>query len=245
MRVNVAHHSLQFTDPPKQKLADAREIFSRAARRAVRWFTGTEATGGDAGVAALRAAARDFGYKLWLPRKQDCWIAVDKSFVSGAFDPFFGPVLAAHGGVGMHGLRGVVGVEFGSVLGSIAVLAGHYSTHGAPGQQFENDNKIYADIIAQHAKKLGRGQGLVFYHGDQNIIDRDHDTFFGQPLTSAWDELGRYENTGHGNIDVIASYDRDRRVKAIDIRALDDKEFPLYGDHFLVEATYEITPPGR
>lgn len=68
------------------------------------------------------------------------------------------------------------------------------------------------------------------------------DTFFGQPLTSAWDELNRHESTGHGNIDVIASYNKDGRVKALDIVALDDKEFFLHTDHFLVEATFQVDP---
>ena len=62
----------------------------------------------------------------------------------------------------------------------------------------------------------------------------------GGPLTSAWDELGIYQNTGHGNIDVIASYDRDRRVRAEHIQAFPDSDFPLATDHFLVEAWYRV-----
>jgi hypothetical protein len=70
--------------------------------------------------------------------------------------------------------------------------------------------------------------------------DRKTDTFFVAPMTSAWDELDKYENTGHGPIDVIASYDHDGRVKAKYIRALDDKEFSLHTDHFLIEAGFDV-----
>ena len=43
-----------------------------------------------------------------------------------------------------------------------------------------------------------------------------------------------------GVIDVLASYDRDGRVTALRVRALDDKEFFQHSDHYVVEAEYRV-----
>jgi hypothetical protein len=100
---------------------------------------------------------------------------------------------------------------------------------------------VLAQAIGALAEEKGAGNALVFYGGDQNIVDRTYDTFLGQAdLTSCWDELQRWENTGHGNIDVIASYDRDGRVRCLKATVLDDTEFPLFTDHWYVEAIYGI-----
>jgi hypothetical protein len=41
---------------------------------------------------------------------------------------------------------------------------------------------------------------------------------------------------------VVATYDRDKRVRAISTRALDDSELRLHADHFLVEAVIQGKP---
>ena len=248
-RVHVQHISGQFNDTDKQHLDDARAIFARAKARKVAWITGTEGgTGAGNWPAALKQEARVHGYHIYQPGGASDWIAVAKSFAPGGIKGYLGPVVIP-GKAGAHSHKRVVAVEFRNpALGDIHVIAGHYLTKGRPDAKSPEyrvnlaKNRLLAKAISEYAVKVGAGSDLVFYGGDQNIVDRNNDTFFGGPLTSVWDELKMWENTGHGNIDVIASYDRDARVKAGYIRALDDKEWFLHTDHFAVEAGFDILP---
>ena len=149
-------------------------------------------------------------------------------------------------GFGKRGPRGLLQVHLeDSPIGPVTFAEAHLLTKGRPdGPAFMRQNlelnRRFTRAIGEAAKRNGAGRRLFFYMGDQNIVDRENDTFLGQPLTSSWDELEKWENTGHGNIDVIASYDKDGRVSAAYCRALDDGEFPLRGDHFLVESGFNV-----
>lgn len=193
----------------------------------------------------------------------DCWIAVAEDFIVGDWETGFDPVIpgsrslyAAAGATNPDqyprwGTKGLVRVSFQSPLGRISIGAGHYLTQARhPGAVVKGVdhwewNKKLGEHISEWAVREGKGSALVFYGGDQNMADQRNeqpqgDTFFGGPLTSAGDELNQWPNTGHGPIDVIASYDRDSRVKAAYWRSLTDKEFPLFTDHFLCEAGFDI-----
>lgn len=158
------------------------------------------------------------------------------------------------------GPKGLVHVQFKSTasgLGVVNVGAAHYLTKArspkAPkihGVDHWEQNKKLTDVIGKWAREEGKGRALVFYGGDQNMADNKNkepqgDTFMGEPLTSMWDEVKFWENTGHGNIDVIASYDKDGRVKALHINALNDRQFFLHGDHFYVEGVFNVEPLKR
>lgn len=233
-RVHVAEMSMQFSDNLSQKTSDAVKIFTRARRRGVAWVTGTEAFEKSTRQAISRAASA-FGYTFYCPAGQDSWIAVSKQQVKeGTMHPFYTGAIVK-GEAGKHSARGIVGVEWDDkTLGHVTVLASHLLLHNDP------RNREFTKQIGDLAREKGKGRALVFYQGDQNMNDRNVDTFQGQPLTSVSDELQVWPNTGHGPIDVIASYDRDGRVKAAYVRALDDKEFPLHTDHYLVEAGFDI-----
>lgn len=246
-RVHVMHTSMQFSDKTPQKQADVQAILARAQSRGVAWITGTEGGAGSKDlIAALEKQGPKFGYRLWTHPSTDAWILVSESFISGGWKGYWGgPIIP--GEAKKHTSKGVLAVSFdNAALGRITVIAAHYLTKGRPDakspeyRQFVEENEKLATAIGQYAKKAAAGGALSFYGGDQNIVDRTDDTFFGQPLTSAWDELDKYESTGHGNIDVIASYDGDGRVSAAYIRALDDTEFMLNTDHFAVEAGFDI-----
>lgn len=238
--VTFQHTSMQFSDTDSQMARDVERIFGRGRQV----LTGTEAGGEKAKPLPdlLREAAEDIGYHYHQAKGE--WIAVSRELTKKRSRVTRGyvPVLESHEGLGKHTDRGIAWMSFNTDnLGKITIGAGHYLTHGRkPGDPNWTLNQRYADAIGEWARDKGRGQDLVFYGGDQNIPDRTEDTFFGSPLTSAWDEIGRYENTGHGNIDLVASYDRDGRVEAKGIRALDDRELHLFTDHFLVEAEYKI-----
>lgn len=246
-RLHTMHCSMQFSDSTKQKKQDVEDIFTRAKKRNVAWITGTEGGAGSKDlIAALKDVDQDYGYRTWTAPSTDAWIAVRRSLIAGGWDTFTGPTIIP-GEARKHTAKKVVSVNFKTEdLGRIHVIAAHYLTKGRPNakdpvyRQHIDENRALATAIGEYAKKVGKGSDLVFYGGDQNIVDRTDDTFFGQPLTSAWDELKKWRNTGHGNIDVIASYDRDGRVSAAYCRALNDKKFPLHTDHFVVEAGFDV-----
>jgi hypothetical protein len=239
--VRVAHASMQYSDSSVQHTSDANKIFERLKARNIRWVTGTE-SGGSAGNTAsvLTAAAEKFGYRYFGVNKTDSWVAVQKTFIAGEFEGHY--VELFPGKAHVHPSRGILWTSFThKSLGRITVGTGHYMTKGRkPGDPFFVQNVRYMDAVNEWARGHGFGKALVFYGGDQNMIDRDSDTFHGGPLTSLWDELHKYESTGHGNIDVIASYNYDARVKGAAIDAMTDAEFPLFTDHFLVEGAFKI-----
>jgi hypothetical protein len=242
MRLQIMHVSMQYSDTAAQQASDTEKVFARAAARGVWWVTGTEANQlEDSRI--FEAGAKAYGYRYYR-KGGDVWVALDSSRTTGPVTAHWTKVIP--GAAGRHPERGVLAVSFPTALGKVTVLACHYNLtptarHGGSGPK---DNPKLAREIGKQARKHGKGTGLVFYGGDQNLRDERVDTFLGGPLTSAWDELGRHEPThgGRETIDVIASYDRDGRVKAAYCRSLDDTELKLATDHFLVEAGYDVAP---
>lgn len=269
MRIRVAHASLEYKDSDKQHTSDIEKIFDRAVNRHYAWLTGTEAGpgSGNTGEELIRVA-REHGYVPWVPQIQgngvaertDCWIAVRKNLIDGEMEKRFQLVVPGSKQLGQHvdarwGPKGIVNVRFDSVnkdLGTVSIGAAHY-IHDAhdPSEQPEWDlNQDLARAIGDWAKEEGAGPNIVFYGGDQNSHDDKNntpegDSFHGGPLTSTWDELKQWDNTGHGTIDVIATYNRDGRVSSLQAQALNDREFHLHGDHFLIEATINVAPRKR
>jgi hypothetical protein len=249
--LHLAELGMQFSDTTRQKTIDVKRVFDHMVEHDITAIMGTEAGGAKSADlrAALRAEAPRAGFHIFLARGSDAWIAVDKSKVVGTPKDWYDPVLDASAGVGKHTGRGVFGVEVDTCTGEhITFLTSHYLTKGDlfhPEVLIRENrrlNRLLADAIATHAKMKGAGGNLVFYGGDQNTVDRESDTFFGHPLTSCWDELEVWPNTGHGNIDVIASYDHDTRVKCVDAWVSNDRKFKLNTDHWLVEAVFSIRP---
>jgi len=122
----------------------------------------------------------------------------------------------------------------------VTVLASQYNVH-----KFNNTNADIANEIGDEATGFGTGPNLVFYGGAQEKDDRYFDTFYGHPLTSAWDQVNRWPSTAteRGAVDLVASYDNDTRVTQIThCRALTDGQFFLYSDHRLVEVGYYVWP---
>lgn len=267
--VKLMHASLQFSDSPKQQKADIKDILERAKERGVWGITGTEAgAGADPTGRLLVEFGQKAGFKVYVPSERrgpnssptDNWIMVDESRVmKGSWGVGFRPAIPdsdhLYAEIGSSarlprwGEKGVAYAAFvNKEVGPVAIGTAHYLTQGRnPKNQPINGldhyelNRDLAEEIGDWAREYGKGQGIVFYGGDQNMNDRKDDTFFGQPLTTAWDELNKYEQTHPtGPIDVIASYDGDGRVEAIRVRALDDKEFFQHHDHFVVEADYRV-----
>lgn len=200
-------------------------------------------------------------------RATDCWIAVRKDLIAGGWKTGFIPAIPGsqelYRQLGKDedlkprwGPKGLVTVKFNSIpaLGEINIGAAHYLTgarnpkhaefHGVDHWEW---NEKLTNVIGKWAREEGEGRALAFYGGDQNMADNRNDqpqgdTFMGEPLTSLWDETKKWENTGHGNIDVIASFDKDGRVTGLRVNALNDREFHLNTDHFYVEGVFDVEP---
>jgi hypothetical protein len=255
MIVECAHASLEFLDSRPEKQHDVHQIFQRASKNGLAWVTGTEAASGGGPLAQMiQDEAKKHGFKPWVPSlntiNTDCWVAVNRDFMQkGSFRRDYIPVVPSSesyyrergidpAGRARWAARGLTIVTFENPdLGEFNIAAGHYIVKAADLQHL---NRKIADTAAQWALDVAKGTGLAFYAGDQNFNDETEDTFFGEPFTSLWDELGKHDDTGHGTYDVIASYDRDRRVRGAYVRALKDARFPLFSDHFFVEAGFEI-----
>jgi hypothetical protein len=241
VRVDLIHASMQVHDTTDQKTQDARDIFKRAYERNVWWVTGTEAnTAADAAIYKAEAQKRGFTFYR---KGGDVWVALRNARFSGHaavadFTQVIDGVAGKHPNIGILRVTGR-----NAAIGKVTVLVGHYLTlKGDP-------NGVRNRKIAMEANRQGRiygaGRDIVFYAGDQNQNDRYEDTFYGGPFTSIQDELKKYEGT-HGTrpIDVIGSWNYDGRVKGAYVNVLDDKEFFQHGDHFVLEAGYDVRPLG-
>lgn len=249
MKLKIGHCSMQYSDTSRQMKHDAEALFSRNYD----WITGTEAGEGAGPLGDhLYRAAKRHGYKFHLPRQNDSWIAVNKDMIDSDYHRHYRPVIPSSRELGSSkafGPKGVASVEFNNnKIGEVNIAASHYlpggnvigrqSIHG--GVNHYEWNRQLAREIGLFARKAGRGKALAFYGGDQNIVDKFNDTFFGYPLISCWDELNKYPNTGHGNIDLIAKFSRDGRTTCRGARVYRDKQLKLFTDHFLVEAVYRV-----
>jgi hypothetical protein len=200
----------------------------------------------------------------------DCWIGVREDLISGNFDhgyreaiPGSTQLYSANGhepdGFPRWGPKGLVTVAFDceKLQGRVNIGAAHYLTGARSpnspvikGVDHWEWNEKLAKVIAEWANEVGKGHDLAFYAGDQNMADSKNDqpqgdTFMGGPMTSLADELKKWQNTGHGPIDVIASYNRDSRVSGLDFEVFDDKEFFLNTDHFYLEGVFKVEPLKR
>lgn len=243
-----AHASMQFSDSDVQMAHDARAIFDRAVVRDLGWVTGTEAGAGAGPLRSLlRTEATAHKYRFWMNPSTDSWFAVNKALITRGWETFAGPIIIP-GKAKSHTAKRVTSVAFYSdrFESWVTVIAAHYLTKGRPDaksveyRQNVEENRALAEAIGEHAAER-RAQGhLIFYGGDQNIVDRTGDTFFGEDFVTCWDALKKWPTTGHGNIDVLAYYD-DERIEWTGARAFPDADFPLHTDHFYIEATARVS----
>lgn len=267
MRVRTGHASLQFTDPGKQKAHDIERIFAHAVDRRWAWFTGTEA-GPGAGITGreIMQTSREAGYRPWVPSVEangvaadtDCWIAVREDLIDGGYTEGYSH--AFDGSAQLRdehrfrkdkhwGPKGLVNVSFkNEKLGHVSIGSVHYVTEGNdPESLFWDLNKKLAKVSLDWAKHKAKGTDLAFLNGDFNMRDnKNHKPEGGLQLDpefqSLADELKKWRDTGHGPIDAMLSYNKDKRVKPQSFTVLDDKKLFLHQDHYLLEGTYTVEP---
>lgn len=273
MRIRVAHISLQFSDTAKQVRSDVTRIFDRAKARNIAWVLGTEAgpqAGNGQTANLLRDIGRKAGYRMFIPslgggpgQYTDCWIAVRNDLIKGNWKTTYIPVIP-----GSQQLyrelkvdpaspkwmqKGLVTAEFDSLpeLGNINLVVTHHLTRGATKgrasiihgvDHYALNQKMDRAItkwVAEHAK----GSALVFGSTDKNASDRRKDSIDG--TTTLADELKKWQNTGHGDIDWMFSANKDTRVKGVSFKAYNDREFALHTDHYFLEGVYNVAPRRR
>lgn len=264
MRVRTAHVSLQFNDTDKQHTQDIEKLFKRAVDRRYAWITGTEAGPGSGNTAKeLLRVTRARGYRPWVPNLQgegaaghtDCWIAVREDLIKGDWETGFEQAFPAAAQLEREnpelpknktfGPRGVVHVGFDSLpqLGRINVgTAHHISDSRKPDSPWWPWNEKLDATIIKWMREVGRGPALAFFNVDRNNVDTRTDTQTIGDSTTLADELRRWQDTGHGAIDWMSSYNKDKRVTGRSFDVFDDKEFFLHGDHFLLEGVFNIAP---
>jgi hypothetical protein len=189
----------------------------------------------------LREACQAKGYRLVLPPGGDTAIALrqEHELVSVHWRSV---LPASH--KPLHGPRGVQVLEFipQGTSERVTLCELHNVRAVVSGAQQLAMVQELGDVIAAAAG----GSRLAFYMGDMNHDDRrkaysPYDAQLRrQDLTSCWDELGRWPATHEngGTIDVVGSYDPDRRVRCLRARTWHQ----LHSDHSALSAFYGISP---
>lgn len=249
--LKIGHASLEVFDTDRQALSDMGKLIEQDFDL----LGGTEA-GSPQRQLKFEKQLMDAGYRAFMLGRTDSWLAVKRDLVDAGWTTRYDEVFGSGKELGHphhHTGRGVLECSFTNKdLGRITFIGGvHYLTKGrTPTQAREDDprchvdhqalNKQYGLAVSDRALRGAMGSGIVFVTGDMNLIDRTDDVFFRKPLTTCWDEKKKWPNTGHGNIDVVASADRDGRVECKSAEVLDDSELFLATDHFLVVTKYRV-----
>lgn len=242
------HSSLQFSDTREQQEQDIRDLFEHGGDFPIKTGTeaGPDASNHNANRLFLNKYAKEYDHRIAYFR--DNWIAVDRSIIKKRTF-MSGNVFVADNDetVGAGHDSGFCTVSFEHVLdgvGEINVAACHFPTKGrTPRDPNYHINVRYSNYLGRWVKKAGKGTALAFVVGDFNRPDdRTRDWTIGdQNLTSVPDELkGPWQNTGHGPIDGMMSYDRDGRVSAKWVNVLADKEFFQHSDHLVVRCAFDV-----
>lgn len=241
------HSSLQFSDTTEHKRHDVKKILGRARMHRTTWVTGTEAGPRSKDTRAyLKEYGSQYDYRVSI--YADTWVAIDKRvIVPDSYRAGAERVLSASAGSGTHAERGIGWARFThqELDRQITVGCAHYLKDGArKGQPNYSENLRLTKAIGSWGHKAGMGKSLVFIGADTNALDNLTDVFMGSPFTTLSDELKKYPGTGPGGgaIDVIASYDLDKRVKGTEWRVLSDQTFYLYSDHLTCEGAFRLRP---
>jgi hypothetical protein len=251
--LKIGHASLEVFDDMDQAVADMHKLAALGCHT----LSGTE-SGTSARKTRLAAALHNAGYRTFFPAQTGGWLAVKRSLVHNDWSTTYRSVIPSGNAINdphPHDERGVVRATWRhDTLGRMTLITSHYLTLGRfPAQAREDNpnchvdhvmwNRRLANAVSQAAirgSERDDDRGISFVTLDANTIDRTDDVFLGKPLTTCWDELDQWPNTGHGNIDVIASVDSDARVSCEKAWAITDMDLHLATDHFPIVAQYNV-----
>lgn len=225
---------------------DLQAIFAHARKVGNVILTGTEAAEGRASHDLLPEIGGAVGFYVFAQAFGE-WVCIDRSWATPLGHGYTHVLDAFHAKAsqGGHQPRGITFVQAAPRDRSIApvVTAGSFHLMTANSEAADTQKNLTLQrALGKYAHHYGRGRRLVFANGDANLHDDREDVYAGSPLTTCWDEIRSWPTTHppHATIDVIGSYDRDRRVRCVDARSLTDRQVRLHTDHYLIEATYEV-----
>jgi hypothetical protein len=246
--LRVVHASLQFSDNSKQAQRD----LERLAELKPHILLGTESGDRDR-KELIKSVLRDYDYNVYTPGNTDGWVAARKSLTGSGWGASYREVIPRGSKAGdphHYSAKGVVQMWWDHPsLGHMGALTSHYLLTPKPLPRdpvdHEAENKKLAHALGDAAILHSAGTGISFVSADTNMVDRTNDVFYGRPLTTCWDETKNHPNTGHGNIDVVATVNSDGRVKCKSAEALDDKDLFMHTDHFVVVTKYRVLKLNR
>lgn len=242
--LKVQHSSLQFSDTSAQQKADISDLFEKGVDFPIK--TGTEAgpEPGNDNRKWLIKYAKQYKHNIHFSRSN--WIAVDRAIVKkGSFERGMRFLVDNDQtwGKGHDTVLAYVGFQHVDPgMGQVWQGCVHFPLRGDdPGEPNFRINKRVALGCSRWMAWAGQGWDIAFLNGDFNTNDirNNFDQNVGN-FTSMADELDRHPNTGHGPIDGLCSYDRDKRVSAKWYQVLDDKEFFQHSDHFVLRGAWTV-----
>lgn len=240
MRLELWQASMRFTVHPRQ----ARDDTVAVLRHAPDVVGFTEATSFHD---QLRSACREHGYHLMVPHQDDTAIAVWGGHKMVDTD-YVAVVPAGHHPP--HTPRGVASVTIrpsSQPREVVSACVAHWLTERV--DTADQDQRVaLTEAMAESVRHLAAGRRVAFWLGDTNNPDRPSSfssvdkALRKGDLTSCWDELGRYPDThGDHTLDVVGSYDPDRRVTCLRAR-----HWPrMSSDHRPVSAVYDVRTQQR
>lgn len=254
--LDIWHFSMQYSDNDAQHIHDVSVAFAQGADI----ITGTESGPGAGNLSdqlALQAKAQGYWFHIPSRNQTDCWIAVKKTLAPTQPKTGYIEVLPSARSIDdphSYSSRGIVWVKFESPkIGKVAVGAVHLLTKGHyKGQSQEDNPKCPIDHYTKNVEfgrkvtawaddQFENAGRLVFIGGDMNRVDKVEDVFASNgKFITCWDDKKDWPNTGHGNIDVIARWYENRRVKFRSADVQNDTELFMHTDHFAINATYVV-----
>lgn len=261
-RLHLVQSSMKYSEGGKAATADVRDLLVKAELKDAPDCVGfTESPPGGAVRRAITRLARRRGYHAWTPKGDFVFAVHPRNTVT---ETGYVHVLAPNTGMseGNYGERGLAFVTFQTPAGNVVTCHGShwltaYVLDNHPGPETRREDR-YAEQTRAMVKAVvahGAGGHLSFWQGDTNLNEqKDHgqdpDGFHAMStaagLRSVYDELDRYPAT-HGplkkgsTIDVLGSYDPDRRVSAVDVKVRP----PRHSDHRAVDAWFDVLPVGH
>jgi len=236
---------LQFSDPKKQQKFDVEKIFRKGKRWPIKTFTESGNYKNHYNFDLLNKAAEEHNHVIAFAG--DNAIAVDMKIVRpGSVKIGKVHVMDKDDFEGTGGDRAFPTLEFTHKkkgVGRIAVAQGHLARYGRqPDDVNFHASKVYSEKLRDWAKVAGRGSALAFVLADFNRPDGPRKDFLvGKTgLTSAFDRVKRWINTGHGPIDGLMTLDKDGRVSVKKVMVKNDKSFFLFTDHFVTRTVIDI-----
>lgn len=239
--LHIMQASMQFSDSRDQQREDLEDVFTRNADA----IAGTEAAQ-DPLRGLVARVGENHGYQVTLGPGGG-WTAVHErhELLTTGYVHVINPVkrparLGGHAARGIHVARFLV-----AGVGPVEVLEQHWVTgvHDQAGRREQHERQTKA--ILERLRKAGQGRRLAFFLGDVNLdLAREWPELWTRPLkaagaTSVYDELELDklpDTAGRSTLDVIASYDKDTRVKAVKVKA-----WPRgFSDHRCVSAWYHV-----